>query len=328
MRPPGTFPKDTLTTTRTRLNPDEAHPGLLFLFILMAALLAAGCTHGSDGSTAGSLLLEAEDFFARGNYDASLGQYEKAIAKAPESADRLLFEMGIIYAHPANERKDYEKALECFRKVISGHPGSAYRRDSQMMVFQIQNVILKDQLIAMQQEQLEASRRKIESREQHISDLGKKIEILEQKVFELWTEPVDKILIEKRQRRLTLISKGAAIKTYTVALGADPVGRKERQGDNKTPEGNYFIESRNRHSRYHLSLRLSYPNARDKKRAEELGVSPGGDIMIHGAKNDFPQIGASFNSIDWTEGCIAVTNPEIEEIARLVPDGTPVEIKP
>jgi tetratricopeptide (TPR) repeat protein len=300
----------------------------LIFGIMLTALLISGCSHNREGSPAGSLYLEANDFFAQGNYAASLDKYEKAIEKEPETADRLLFEMGIIHSHPANERKSYEKALECFRKIISDHPGSAYRRDSQMLIFQIQNVIIKDHLIAKQHEQLEAYRQGIESREYDIINMQKKIGNLEQKVFDLWTEPVDKVLIEKEKRRLTLMSRGEAIKTYTIALGVNPVGPKEMQGDNKTPEGNYTIESRNRHSKYHLSLRISYPNKRDKQRAEELGVAPGGDIMIHGAKNGFSGVGESHNAIDWTEGCIAVTNPEIEEIVRLVPDGTPVEIRP
>jgi len=322
LRTPGKFPKGMLANTSI------APRSLLSFCIMLTALLISGCSHGGDGSPAGSTFLEANDFFAQGNYEASLDNYEKAIKKEPETADRELFEMGIIYSHPGNEWKSYDKALECFRKIIIDFPESAYRRDSQMLMFQIQNVIIKDHLIAEQHEKLETHRRGIESREYEIIALEKKIGILEQKVFELWTEPVDKVLIEKKKRRLTLISKGEAIKTYTIALGANPVGPKEKQGDNKTPEGNYTIESRNRHSDYHLSLRISYPNGRDKKRAQELGVSPGGNIMIHGLKNDFSWVDGFHKAIDWTEGCIAVTNKEIEEIARLVPNGTPVEIRP
>jgi murein L,D-transpeptidase YafK len=158
--------------------------------------------------------------------------------------------------------------------------------------------------------------------------LKEEIRTLAQKVFDLRTEPVDKVLIEKKNRRLSLISKGEAIKTYKIALGGNPVGPKERRGDNRTPEGTYTIESRNRNSEYHLSLRISYPNAEDKRRAKALGVSPGGDIMIHGIKNGLSWVGGFHTAIDWTEGCIAVTNQEMEEIARLVPDGTPVEIRP
>lgn len=105
------------------------------------------------------------------------------------------------------------------------------------------------------------------------------------------------------------------------------VPRKGR-GDHKTPEGTYVIDSRNHDSRYHLSLHISYPNGRDKKRTRELGVCPGGGIMIHGIKNGFSQVGASHTLVDWTKGCIAVTDEEIEEIDRLVPLGTIVEIRP
>ncbi len=300
----------------------------LIICILLTALFATGCSHSSVGSSAESLSLEANDYFAQGNYEASLGKYEKVIETEPENADRVLFEMGIIYAHPGNERKSYQKALECFRKIISDFPNSDYRRDSQMLMLQIQNVIIKDHLISEQQAQIEAYRREIKSREQEVVALQNKIGTLEQKVFELRTEPADKVLIEKKRRRLTLISKGEAIKAYRIALGGNPVGPKERNGDNKTPEGNYTIESRNRHSDYHLSLRISYPNESDKKRAEGLGVSPGGDIMIHGVKNGLSWVGQFHTEMDWTEGCIAVTNKEMEEIARLVPNGTPVEIRP
>jgi len=127
---------------------------------------------------------------------------------------------------------------------------------------------------------------------------------------------------------LTLISKGKVLKSYKIALGGNPNGPKERQGDNKTPEGSYVIDSRNRGSLYHLSLHISYPNEKDKKRAKQRGVSPGGDIMIHGLKNGFSWVGGRHTEADWTKGCIAVTDEEIVEIAKLVPNGTVVEIRP
>jgi L,D-peptidoglycan transpeptidase YkuD (ErfK/YbiS/YcfS/YnhG family) len=243
--------------------------------------------------------------------------------------------MGIIYAHPRNEQKDYQKALECFQKIVREYPNSKYNRDSQIMIFQIHNVIIKDKVIAAQQTQIETSRQKAKSREAEVIAMQEKIETLqkqngalESKIFELRTEPADKVLIEKKERRLTLLSKGEVIKTYRIALGGNPVGPKERQGDNKTPEGTYIIDSRNGNSGYHLSLHISYPNQNDKRRAKELGVSPGGNIMIHGIKNGFSWIGASHAKIDWTEGCVAVTNDEMEEIYKLVPNGTIVEIRP
>ncbi len=250
--------------------------------------------------------------------------------------------MGILYSYPGNEQKDYQKSLECFQKLIKDYPGSAYRKDSAMMVFNINNVIAKDGTIAAQQAQIETLRQDGNSKGSEITALQKKIETLEQEVkgknneiaalkkdyFALQKGPADKILIEKKERRLSLLSKGRVLKTYKTALGGNPDGPKERQGDNKTPEGTYVIDSRNRNSLYHRSLHISYPNEKDKKRAKELGLSPGGDIMIHGIKNGFSWAGDYHTEVDWTKGCIAVTDEEIEEIDRLVPNGTIVEIRP
>jgi tetratricopeptide (TPR) repeat protein len=285
---------------------------------------------------------EANDLFNRGKYEASLSKYQQIVENHPTAADRILFEMGIVYAHPSNEQKDYQKALGCFQKLVREYPDSEYRQGSQMMIFQIHNVINKDKIIAAQQKQIETSRQEVKSKgneivnlqeniatlEKNIESLEEGIEALEQKNFSLRTEPADKVLIEKKARRLTLLSKDEVIKTYKIALGGNPVGPKEMQGDNKTPEGIYIIDSRNRDSGYHLSLHISYPNEKDKMRAKKLGVPPGGDIMIHGIKNGFAWIGASHAKVDWTKGCIAITNEEIEEIARLVPNGTIVEIRP
>ena len=127
---------------------------------------------------------------------------------------------------------------------------------------------------------------------------------------------------------MTLYSKGRALKSSQIALGGNPTGPKERQGDNKTPEGIYRIDARNRNSQFHLSLQISYPNEKDKKRARELGVSPGGDIMIHGLKNGLSWVGEQHTELDWTKGCVAVTDEEIEEIDKVVPLGTVVEILP
>ena len=204
-----------------------------------------------------------------------------------------------------------------------------------MMIHQIHNVIIKDKIIATRQTQIEIARQEVKGKENEIISLQGKIETLEQKIetleqniFILRTEPADKVLIEKKERRLTLLSKGEVIKTYKIALGGDPVGPKVMQGDNKTPEGVYIIDSRNNNSDYHLSLHISYPNEIDKKRAKELGVSPGGNIMIHGIKNGLGWVGASHAEVDWTKGCIAVTDKEMEEIFRLVPNGTIVVIMP
>ncbi len=138
----------------------------------------------------------------------------------------------------------------------------------------------------------------------------------------------DHILIVKSKRSMTLMRGAQILKTYSVALGTVPRGAKEKQGDHKTPEGNYVIDAKNAYSRFHLALHISYPTATDRARAKKLGVNPGGDIMIHGLESRFAFLGALHRQTDWTDGCIAVTNPEIEEIWRLVPVGTTVEIKP
>jgi murein L,D-transpeptidase YafK len=132
----------------------------------------------------------------------------------------------------------------------------------------------------------------------------------------------------KKDHLLELMSGGKAVRTYKVALGRGGLAPKEREGDGRTPEGRYIIDSRNANSAYHRALHVSYPNADDRKRAAQLGVSPGGAIMIHGIKNGLGWIGAAHRLYDWTLGCIAVTDSEIEEIWNLVPVGTPVEIRP
>jgi len=321
------------------------HLYFFFVCIIITPILICGCSHFDKGFQAQATFKEANDFFSQGNYKASLNKYEQVLEKYPKAGDRVLFEMGIIYAYPRNEEKDYQKSLECFQKLIKDYPESGYKKDSEMMIFQIHNVTLKDQTIAAQQAQIETLRQKdqtiatqqaqIETLQQEgkskgneIITLQKKIEELEQKVFALQKGPADKILIEKKRRRLTLISKGEVLKTYKIALGGNPIGPKERQGDNKTPEGTYIIDSRNKDSRYHLSLHISYPNEKDKQRAKELGVSPGGDIMIHGIKNGFSWVGDLHTEVDWTKGCIAVTDEEIVEIEKLAPNSTIVEIRP
>ena len=138
--------------------------------------------------------------------------------------------------------------------------------------------------------------------------------------------PVDLVLVNKSERRMMLISGGNVIRSYAIALGSDPLGDKQQEGDGRTPEGRYTIEGRNAESAFHLSLKISYPDASDRAAAAVLGVSPGGDIFIHGTPNWWIFPGQPPG--DWTRGCIAVTDEEIEEIWRLVPDGTPIEIRP
>jgi murein L,D-transpeptidase YafK len=138
----------------------------------------------------------------------------------------------------------------------------------------------------------------------------------------------DRIIVEKSKRTLTLYSNGNEIKQYKIALGESPEGHKTKKGDNRTPEGIYIIDARNEKSRFHKSLHISYPNENDMKNAERLGVTPGGNIMIHGLKEELIWTGKFHTVLDWTEGCIAVTNDEIEEIWDMAPDGTVVEIRP
>lgn len=141
-------------------------------------------------------------------------------------------------------------------------------------------------------------------------------------------QQADKIVVKKADHKLFLLKDGKTIREYRIALGFAPTGDKVQEGDGKTPEGKYHISGRNPKSRFHLSLRVSYPDEQDKKEAAEKGVSPGGDIMIHGLPNKAPFLGRAHTLRDWTAGCIAVTNEEIEEIWSMVADGTEIEILP
>jgi murein L,D-transpeptidase YafK len=138
----------------------------------------------------------------------------------------------------------------------------------------------------------------------------------------------DHVVVVKSAHTLTLYSRAQDLKSYKVALGRGPAGPKDHQGDHKTPEGEYILDEKNAHSRFHLALHVSYPNAADRLRAQKEGRDPGGAIMVHGVARGFGWLGSLQHEIDWTDGCIAVSNAEIEEIWRLVPVGTPIEIKP
>jgi len=139
---------------------------------------------------------------------------------------------------------------------------------------------------------------------------------------------IDRILVEKSARKLSVFANGEKLKSYRVALGRNPIGAKQEEGDLKTPEGSYTIDRRNPQSDYHLALHVSYPSAEDTQRATERGVNAGFDIMIHGIRNGDGWIGAFHRLHDWTAGCVAMTDEEIEELYRVTPDGTPVEIHP
>jgi len=139
---------------------------------------------------------------------------------------------------------------------------------------------------------------------------------------------IDRVLVEKRNRRMTLWFAGYPVRAYRIALGRVPVGDKLARGDGRTPEGVYWIDGRNRRSRFHRSLHISYPSSDDRREAGEAGHSPGGAIMIHGLPAGAGWIGKHHAGLDWTQGCVAVSNEEIDEIWELVADGTPIEIRP
>jgi murein L,D-transpeptidase YafK len=138
----------------------------------------------------------------------------------------------------------------------------------------------------------------------------------------------DSIVVEKGERRLTLFYRGFAVRKYRVALGKNPVGDKISIGDYKTPEGLFYIIGRNPQSKFYKSLEISYPDSAHETRAAKLGVSPGGNIMIHGLPPHQAKLGAAHALADWTEGCIAVTNGEIDELWRAVEMGAVINIKP
>lgn len=138
----------------------------------------------------------------------------------------------------------------------------------------------------------------------------------------------DTILVEKAERRLTLLREGRPLATYPVSLGFTPLGHKRQEGDGRTPEGRYRVEWKNPKSVAHLSLKVSYPDARDEAAAQTAGVPPGGDIMIHGLMNGFSWLGTLHRMVDWTQGCVAVSNAEMAEIYARVDVGTPIEIRP
>jgi murein L,D-transpeptidase YafK len=140
--------------------------------------------------------------------------------------------------------------------------------------------------------------------------------------------PVDRVVVLKAERRLMLHAGDERIATYRVALGSDPTGHKTFRGDSRTPEGLYTLDYRNEDSQFYRSIHVSYPNEADRAAGIEADVPTGGNVMIHGLPNGRGWIGPVFNLRDWTDGCIAVSNSEIEEIWRAVPDGTPIEIRP
>lgn len=145
-----------------------------------------------------------------------------------------------------------------------------------------------------------------------------------QSKFKTYNGPeVTYVVVNKGARRMYLLNEETVLRRYIIDLGFEPIGDKFFEGDGRTPEGNYFIDRRNPDSQFHLSLGISYPNARDRAEAARLGKPPGGDIFIHGESSTFRR-----KRSDWTWGCIAVTNDEMEDVYAMVRNGTPIRINP
>lgn len=138
----------------------------------------------------------------------------------------------------------------------------------------------------------------------------------------------DRVVVHKGARTLELYQGTQRLRTYSIALGRQPLGHKQQEGDGRTPEGRYLLDYRNPRSAYHKALHVSYPSATDTAAAQSRGVRPGGLIMVHGVRNGLGFVGRLHRIFDWTDGCIAVTDREIDEIWRTVADGTAIEIEP
>jgi murein L,D-transpeptidase YafK len=138
----------------------------------------------------------------------------------------------------------------------------------------------------------------------------------------------DRVVVEKASRKLHLLKDGKPLRTFRIALGMQPVGDKQREGDFRTPEGTYLLDRRNPNSEYFLSIHISYPSNSDAVEARERGLDPGGAIMIHGQPNEPTRSEAYYRTQDWTNGCIAVSNSDMIDIWLMIPDNTPIEIRP
>ena len=138
----------------------------------------------------------------------------------------------------------------------------------------------------------------------------------------------DLVVVEKDNRKLHLVSDGETFRTFDIALGIRPVGDKQQEGDFRTPEGRYILDSRNPNSEFFLSIHVSYPNQQDRREARSMGVDPGGAIMIHGQPNEPSRSEAYYRNRDWTNGCIAVSNSDMIDIWLMTGENTPIEIRP
>lgn len=138
----------------------------------------------------------------------------------------------------------------------------------------------------------------------------------------------DIVVVEKAERKLHLVKDGAPYRTFDIALGMRPVGDKQQEGDFRTPEGRYLLDTRNPHSEFFLSIHVSYPSGQDIREARAKGVDPGGSIMIHGQPNEPSRSEAYYRTRDWTNGCIAVSNSDMIDIWLMTGDNTPIDIRP
>jgi len=141
-------------------------------------------------------------------------------------------------------------------------------------------------------------------------------------------QKADMVQVVKSKKRLYLIKDEQVYASFRVKFGADPKGHKVQQGDEKTPEGLYYLTYKNSNSAYYKSIHISYPNALDKENARKLGVDPGGDIMIHGQPNGYEWATFFIQMVNWTDGCVALTNSDMDEVWEAVEPGTPIEILP
>lgn len=141
-------------------------------------------------------------------------------------------------------------------------------------------------------------------------------------------EKADLVVVSKSESRLYLERAGKRFDSFKVAFGGDSKGHKQREGDKRTPEGRYMLDSKNPNSAFYKSIHISYPNAADRAAAKARGVSPGGDVMIHGQKNGWGWLAPISQLFDWTDGCVALRNSDMEKVWNAVDVGTPIEIQP
>lgn len=141
-------------------------------------------------------------------------------------------------------------------------------------------------------------------------------------------QKADAVLVIKSEKRLYLISNGERFASYRATFGANPVGHKQAQGDERTPEGRYMLDYKNPNSRFYKSIHISYPNAQDRRNARRMGVNPGGDIMIHGQTNGWEWVAPLMQFFPWTDGCVALSNADMDRVWNAVNPGTPIEIRP